>query len=86
MRILFKCFCLSTSFHFDRIFYAVAFVHKACLIIMDLNFQSMSDSDPNKLMDKVSKISVVCIGIGLVMGTSNLIEVRKCLGSSDQFV
>ncbi|XP_063892019.1 ATP-dependent translocase ABCB1 isoform X1 [Helicoverpa armigera] len=37
-------------------------------------FGSMSDPDPNKLMEKVKKVSLMCICIGLVMGTSNLIE------------
>lgn len=35
----------------------------------------MSDPDPNKLWDKVKKVSMMCILIGIVMGVSNLIEV-----------
>ncbi|KAF9421163.1 hypothetical protein HW555_002875 [Spodoptera exigua] len=43
------------------------------LVFGDL-FGSMSESDPNKLMDKVKKVSLMCIFIGIIMGTSNLIE------------
>ncbi|XP_022813968.1 multidrug resistance protein 1B-like [Spodoptera litura] len=43
------------------------------LVFGDL-FGSMSESDPNKLMDKVKKVSTICILIGILMGTSNLIE------------
>ncbi|KAJ8731260.1 hypothetical protein PYW07_004424 [Mythimna separata] len=37
-------------------------------------FGSMSDPDPNRLMQKVEKVSIACLFIGLMMGTSNLIE------------
>lgn len=35
----------------------------------------MSDPDPNKLMEKVEKVSIACVLIGVVMGFTNLIEV-----------
>lgn len=35
----------------------------------------MSNPDPNQLREKVSRISLFCVIIGIVMGVSNLIEV-----------
>ncbi|KAL0883026.1 hypothetical protein ABMA27_016507 [Loxostege sticticalis] len=35
---------------------------------------SMSNPDPNQLREKVSRISLFCVIIGIVMGVSNLIE------------
>ncbi|XP_026736582.1 multidrug resistance protein 1B-like isoform X2 [Trichoplusia ni] len=44
------------------------------IVIFGDLFGSMSDPDPNKLMEKVKGVSIVCLFIGVVMGTSNLIE------------
>ncbi|CAH0585608.1 unnamed protein product [Chrysodeixis includens] len=52
----------------------IGFAMPLFIVIFGDLFGSMSDPDPNKMMEKVKGVSIICLFIGIVMGTSNLIE------------